>query len=107
MTGVDSFSWGSVTFDPALPVTDADATINTTAIAYTRALSIAGRSANVGIQLPIVAGHVEGMYLGTFTEVDRFGQGGSPVSGSPSTCTALLRWRRKRSPRIGSRPSWG
>ena len=74
VTGVDSFSWGSVTFDPALPVTDADATINTTAIVYTRALSIAGRSANIGIQLPIVAGHVEGTYLGTFTEVDRFGQ---------------------------------
>ena len=75
VTGVNSFSWGSVTFDPALPVTNADATINTSAIAYTRALSIAGRSANIGIQLPIITGHVEGIYLGTFTEVDRFGQG--------------------------------
>jgi hypothetical protein len=75
VTGVDSFSWGSVTFDPALPVIDADATINTSAIAYTRALSIAGRSANIGIQLPIITGHVEGIYLGTFTEVDRFGLG--------------------------------
>jgi hypothetical protein len=44
-------------------------------VAYTRALSIAGRSANAGIQVPIVGGHVEGVYLGTFTEVGRFGQG--------------------------------
>jgi hypothetical protein len=75
LTGVDSVSWGDLTFDPALPVTDASARINTSVVAYTRALSIAGRSANAGIQLPIVGGHVEGLYLGTFTETGRFGQG--------------------------------
>jgi hypothetical protein len=75
LTGGDNMSWGDLTFDPSLPVTDARARINTSVVAYTRALSIAGRSANAGIQVPIVGGHVEGVSLGNFTEVGRFGQG--------------------------------
>jgi hypothetical protein len=75
LTAVNNLSWGDLTFDPSLPVTDASARINTSVAAYTRALSIAGRSANAGVQFPIVGGHVEGSYLGTFTEVGRFGQG--------------------------------
>jgi hypothetical protein len=72
---VSSVNWGDVTFDPALPADDATATINTTALAVTRALSVAGRSVNIGIVLPIVGGHLKGVYLGEFTEVDRFGLG--------------------------------
>jgi Putative MetA-pathway of phenol degradation len=75
LTAVNNVSWGDLTFDPSLPVIDGSARINTSVAAYTRALSIAGRSANAGIQFPIVGGHVEGLYLGTFTEVGRFGQG--------------------------------
>lgn len=74
-TVVEGVSWGDVTFDPALPVEDASANISTTAFAFTRAFGLAGRSANVAGVVPIVVGHVEGIYLGEFTEVDRFGQG--------------------------------
>ncbi len=70
---VNSVNWGDVSFDPSMPVEDASAIIDTTVVAYTRTLSIAGRSANLGVQLPITAGHIEGLYAGTPTEVDRFG----------------------------------
>ena len=80
LTVINNVSWGDVNFDPSLPVEDASATIDTTAVAYTRTLSIAGRSANLGVQLPVVVGHVEGLYLGAHTEVDRFGLGDPRVS---------------------------
>lgn len=64
---------GDVTFDPALPVEEASATINTTALAYVRSLSFFGRSANAGFVAPYGIGHVEGLYIGEFTEVDRSG----------------------------------
>jgi len=80
LTFVNSYNWGDVNFDPSLPVDDARATINTTAVAYTRTLSIAGRSANVGCQLPVVVGHLEGLYVGAYTELDRFGLGDPRVS---------------------------
>ncbi len=75
LTFVNSFNWGDVAFDPSLPVDDASARINTTAAVFTRTLSIAGRSANVGFQLPIVGGHIEGLYFGAPTARDRFGLG--------------------------------
>lgn len=90
LTLVNSFNWGDVTFDPSLPVEDAHARINTTAVAYTRGLSVAGRSANVTIQLPIVAGHLDGVYAGVPTTLDRFGLGdprvafGINVYGAPA-----------------------
>ena len=75
VTGVGGFNWGDVTFDPALPVEDASARITTTAFSFTRAFNLAGRSANAGVSLPVVGGHVEGLYLGEHAEVDRFGLG--------------------------------
>jgi hypothetical protein len=80
LTFVNSYNWGDVTFDPSLPVDDVSATINTTAVAYTRTLSIAGRSANARCQLPVVVGHLEGLYLGVPTTRDRFGRAGPRVS---------------------------
>ena len=74
-TVVEGVSWGDVNFDPALPVEDASASISATAVAFTRAFGLAGRSANAAAVVPIIVGHVEGLYLGEFTEVDRFGQG--------------------------------
>ena len=75
VTLVNSINWGDVTFDPALPAENARGTIDTVAIAYTRTLSIAGRSANVGLQIPLRDGHVEGLYLGVPTERGQFGFG--------------------------------
>ena len=61
-TVVNSFNWGDLAFDPAAPIDEASARINTTALSFTRAFSLAGRSANAGAALPIVGGHVEGLY---------------------------------------------
>lgn len=73
VTVVNSVNWGNVTFDPALPIDDGSATINTTVPVYTRALSFAGRSSNLSIQAPIVIGHLAGIVSGVPTEVTRFG----------------------------------
>jgi hypothetical protein len=74
-TIVNTFQSGDLAFDPAAPIDEASATINTTALSFTRAFALAGRSANVGMAVPLVGGHVEGLYLGEPAEVDRFGQG--------------------------------
>jgi Putative MetA-pathway of phenol degradation len=75
LTVVNNLNFGDVAFDAAAPIDEASATINTTAFSFTRGFSLAGRSANAGIVVPMVAGHVEGLYLGEFAEVDRFGLG--------------------------------
>lgn len=75
VTVLDSLNWGDVTFDPAVPVDDATAIINTTGVALARSFGLAGRSANASVMVPVVGGHVEGLYLGEFTEVGRFGLG--------------------------------
>lgn len=64
---------GDVNFTPALPVEDAEATIYTMTVMYGRTLGILGRSANLGVVAPYSRGHLEGIYLGNFTEVDRSG----------------------------------
>jgi hypothetical protein len=72
---INSLNFGDVAFDPAAPIDEANATINTTVLAFTRAVNLAGRSANVGVAIPIVGGHLEGLYLGQPAEVGRFGLG--------------------------------
>jgi hypothetical protein len=74
-TIVNSFNWGDLAFDPAAPIDESRAKINTTALSFTRAFSLAGRSANAGVALPVVGGHVAGRYLGQPAEVSRFGLG--------------------------------
>ena len=75
VTVVNSFNWGDLAFDPSAPIDEASATINTTAFAFTRAFNLAGRSANAGVVLPVVGGHLEGLYLGEPAEAGRFGLG--------------------------------
>ena len=41
VTVVNSFNWGDLAFDPAAPIDEASARINTTAFAFTRAFSLA------------------------------------------------------------------
>jgi hypothetical protein len=74
-TVIDNISWGDLTFDPSLPVEDASATINTASVSCMRTLPLAGRYANISLQVPVVTGRVEGLYNGVFTQVDRFGLG--------------------------------
>ena len=75
VSAINSTNWGDLAFDPSAPIDEASSTINTTALAFTRAFGLAGRSANVGVVLPIVAGHIEGLFLGEPAEADRFGLG--------------------------------
>ena len=75
VTAMNSLNFGDLAFDPAVPIDEANATINTAAFAFTRAFGLAGRSANAGVVVPIVAGHLEGLYLGQPAEVSRFGLG--------------------------------
>ena len=75
VTAVNNFNWGDLAFDPSAPIDEASAAINTTALAFTRAFSLAGRSANAGVMVPVIAGHLEGRYLDEPAEVARFGQG--------------------------------
>ena len=75
VTVLDSINWGDVTFEPAAPIDEASAIINTTGLAVARAFGLAGRSAHASVMVPVVGGHVEGLYLGEFAEVGRFGLG--------------------------------
>ena len=75
VTVVNSFNWGDLAFDPSAPIDEASAAIDTVALAFTRAFSLAGRSANAGVAVPVVGGHLEGRYLGEPAEVGRFGLG--------------------------------
>jgi hypothetical protein len=74
-TVFNTFNVGDVAFDPSAPIEEASATVNTTVFAFTRGFSLGGRSANVGVAVPVVGGHLEGRYLGEPAEVDRFGLG--------------------------------
>ena len=47
-----NFSGGDVTFDPALPVEDAEATIHTTVFAYVRSVNVFGRSGKTPLSPP-------------------------------------------------------
>lgn len=69
------FNSGDVTFDPSLPVEEASATIHTGSFAVARSINLAGRSATALVAFPLVGGHVQGVYLGQPTAVDRTGFG--------------------------------
>jgi hypothetical protein len=75
VTLVNTFNAGDVAFDPSGPIEDASALVNTTALSFTRAFRLAGRSANAGVALPIIGGHIEGLFLGEPAEAGRFGHG--------------------------------
>ena len=75
VTLANSYNWGDLSFEPSAPIDEGNARINTTAFAFTRAFSLAGRSANVGVVVPVVTGHLEGLLLGQPAEADRFGFG--------------------------------
>lgn len=66
---------GALAFDPSLPIAEASATIGGAGVGIVRTLSIAGRYANVGIGIPFVLGHLEGLVLDQFQEASRTGFG--------------------------------
>jgi hypothetical protein len=74
-TLVNSVNVGDVAFDTSAPIDEASATVGTLALSFTRGFGLAGRSANVGVAVPIVGGHIEGLYFGAPADVSRFGLG--------------------------------
>ena len=55
---------GDLSFDPSGPITEANATINSTTVGYLRTLGIAGRLANIGFGMPYARGDIEGLVFG-------------------------------------------
>lgn len=103
LTVIAGVNWGDVSFDPTLPVEDASATLVTTTVAYNRAFSLAGRSANVSGALPVIGGRLAGQFRGTHTEVERTGLGDPRVKlavnlyGAPAMTPGAFRSYRQGS----------
>lgn len=72
-TGV--FNTGDITFDPTLPIEDADSTIGWAAFNVGRTLSVGGRYANILVGVPYLFGTVAGMVHGQFDEKSGAGLG--------------------------------
>ena len=68
-----NLQWGSVLVDPALPVDNASATINSLAVAYVRTLDVAGHGGKVTVAVPLSASRFRGEYLGQFAQTARRG----------------------------------
>lgn len=64
---------GDLNFDPALPITDGQAAINSASVGYVRAIDFFGRSANVGMILPYTWGNLQGNVAGQFQVARRSG----------------------------------
>jgi hypothetical protein len=73
VTLVGTLNKGDILFDPSLPIEEGHATIGIAAIGFTRTLSIAKRSASVGLIVPYAHGHIRGLLLGHFEERTRSG----------------------------------
>jgi len=72
-----AYQFGEVLFDPTVPITDVDAKLNGSAIAYGRTFGIAGRSASALAAFPYVWGKVSGNVFEQRTEVTRSGNADS------------------------------
>jgi outer membrane putative beta-barrel porin/alpha-amylase len=64
---------GDLVFDPAVPITNADAKINGGVVGYYRALSFFGRNANARVIVPYAWGYVKGDVFEQTKEVYRSG----------------------------------
>jgi hypothetical protein len=99
----NTFSVGDLAFDPAGPISEARARINLTSLGVARMLEVFGRSAQLSVGVPIVAGHLQGIYLGEAAEVTRVGMGdprvrfGINLYGAPSMDRpAFAKYRQRR-----------
>jgi hypothetical protein len=72
-------SSGDISFDPSLPVEDANATLHAMALGYARAIGFLGRSANVAVHVPYIWGTLDGLVDGSFQEARRSGLGNPAV----------------------------
>ena len=68
-----SWSRGSLEFDPALPIEDANGNGSVVPIAYVRTFGLAGKAAKLEVVLPVAWGHYEGFLEGEFRTRDLAG----------------------------------
>ena len=68
-------SWGSLLFDPTVPITDAKANVNGVALAYGRTFNLAGVQALAVAIVPYAWGSFSGTVVATDTSVTRAGPG--------------------------------
>lgn len=66
-------SKGALLFDPAIPITDANAKIDMGWLAYVRTLDVAGKSAKAGVILPYASLYADGYLSGNFRSRDTDG----------------------------------
>jgi hypothetical protein len=68
-------SWGSLLFDPTVPITDAKANVNGIGLAYGRTFNLAGVQALAVVSMPYAWGSFSGTVVATDTSVTRAGPG--------------------------------
>jgi hypothetical protein len=66
-------SFGDISFDPALPLEDAKATLNGLAFGYGRTIDFAGRSASIAVTIPYTWGPIQAVVRGSFEQTRRSG----------------------------------
>jgi len=69
------YSWGDVLVDPSLPITNANAKVNSVALGYSRFLDFWGESGTIAVVLPYARLSANGDVEGQSQSVDRSGFG--------------------------------
>jgi hypothetical protein len=69
------YSWGSVVFDPSIPITDVDAHVHFIPVGYGRTFGLFGKQSLVTTVLPFVTTHVRGKVFEADSAVTRTGIG--------------------------------
>ncbi len=77
-----NYNSGDLSFDPSLPIEEANAKIFSTGLTYARTFNLAGRSANVGVILPYILGDLEGLVYGEPASAERSGIGDMVFRGA-------------------------
>lgn len=95
-------SSGDLSFDPTVPIEDANATLKAAVLGYARSLDVFGRSASVAVAVPYIWGPLEGRVLGEFQSIRRSGLGDPTVRfainlwGAPALRTPeFVKYRQK------------
>jgi hypothetical protein len=68
-------STGDVSLDPALPITDLQARINTYSLGYSHSFGIAGHTASIAVSVPYATANLTGNVAGVAGEASRSGLG--------------------------------
>ena len=66
-------TWGDILFDPAIPITDVEASWHSLVLGYGRTFPLFGRAANMAMAFPYVTGDLSGNVEESFTEITRTG----------------------------------